>query len=159
MQFNNQLSFNLYLLTWTIRASLSIIVASDSKTMSGSFTTPWTEIFIWLPWEGNGAASTWLEVPVVVITSLSSLCKGPSPSPVAGPRTRTGGASNDVWLAIVAWRCRWWYKSDDGVVKNSSKGSRKGKFTKMVAFCKEMSTANKEQGKLLNSWFEDKLKD
>ena len=38
------------------------------------------------------------------------------------------------------------------MVKNSSKGSKKGKFTKMVAFCKEMSTENKEQQKLLTSW-------
>ena len=30
-------------------------------------------------------------------------------------------------------------------MKNSSKGSTNGKFTKMVAFCKEMSTGNKEQ--------------
>lgn len=140
-------------------ASLSLLEASDSKTMSDSFTTPWTEIFIGLPWEANGAASTWLRASVAVITSLSGLWKGTSPFPVAGLRTRPRVASNDVWLAIVNWRrCRWSYKSDDGEVKNSSNGRIKGKLTKMVAFCKEMSTERKTR-KFLTFLCEDNLQE
>lgn len=134
-------------ITWTISASLSLFVASESKTMFGSSTTPWTKIFSCVSWVGDAAASTWLGASVEVTSPLSVLCICASLPSLGVSGSLTPEASREVWLTTETCGSRGWFTSDGGMVMNSSKRSKKGKLTKMVAFCKDTWTEKDENKK------------
>ena len=141
--------------TWTISASLSLFVASESKTMFGSSTTPWTTIFSCVSWVGDATASTWLGASVEVASPLSVLCICASLPSLGVSESLTPEASREVWLTTETCGSRGWFTSDGGMVMNSSKRNKKGKLTKMVAFCKDTWTAkgeNKKEKEEINTW-------